>query len=90
MGMFTQKLIFLVAFAIEIIIKDSAMRRSFGFSDKQANRHALHNVENILIDAAIWTGFLKSGVAMQIQDIDFIKITQERPTHGAVRQAIQE
>ncbi|OQA19789.1 MAG: hypothetical protein BWY63_01651 [Chloroflexi bacterium ADurb.Bin360] len=59
------------------------------FFDEQTNRHALHDIEDVLIRAAVRRSFLLTGAAMQVEDVDCgegLHQTLAHPPEGGVVQ----
>ena len=73
-----QKVIFRLPPAIEIAMIDLRERSfflPFRFHEN-VNGHALHNIEDVFVFAAIRRGFLLFGTAVQVENVNFVERVQ--------------
>ena len=65
------------------MVDNGAFRFFASSPDEKCYCHALADVENVLILAAIGTGFLLEQIAVQVEDVDFVKGVHQALTHAA-------
>ena len=86
-----QRVIFLLPQALQTRAIDAPRPvRLLAGLDQQRNRHALPNVEHVLIFRTVGAGFPFIRVAVQIQNVNFVERLQQFFPHPAMNQAIQK
>ena len=60
-----------------------------GMLDEQADGHALLDIKHVLVGRAVGGGFLFLGVAVQVENVDFVKRRQQALAHTAKGGVVQ-
>ncbi len=63
---------------------------SFRHFHKNIDTHTLHNIKYVLVFAAVLARLFLSGVAVQVQYVNFVKGLQQTLTHLAVYQSVNK
>lgn len=80
-----EEVVLLLAGAEEVEVEDLAgVVVLFLALDKNIDAHALHDVEHVLVLAAVRAGLLLAGVAVQVQYVDLVEGVHEALAHLAV------